>query len=514
KNSKRKNVNEIEEEDNKEVLESSKKAKAREHMDQLQKLQEKDPEFYEFLKEHDKEFLQFNDEDIDVSTSDTFADRLYIWCRKMMDLMWKMQKCKKMTAMRMRMEHLGLSVNMDGKSSKKVITTAMVDSWITSIHENTSLGAVRSIMRAFGTACHHGDDGEDESAVKFSIISSSVFNKIMLFFLGEMDGILRGLLKLPPNGGKKETTDELMTTKQWNRHNQLVKSYLGNALHVLNQMTDTEMILFTLRRLRYSCVILHFWGSGGGAPPVVSFLFLRDLCIRIGSDCLDICFKGIYKNYVMNCHFVNATNLEHIRFLGNCVIELLGVDLPTAYQHAFVFIRQLAMILREALNTKTKCDCEALLDQPTLIGSAEKPRRSQDRVYHPNILLHYAKGHNKEMNPWLDPGSSVFKKGVYKSDEEAEDGDDDDEAAAVFSTSNKTLKVTTKKREKETDRREVVAADDDAVEDLVLSSEEDEDEAISMMWRSQNLQSRSNTSSKNLQGYSTKSQNQQRMQHQ
>lgn len=26
-----------------------------------------DPEFFEFLKEHDKELLQFNDEDVDVS---------------------------------------------------------------------------------------------------------------------------------------------------------------------------------------------------------------------------------------------------------------------------------------------------------------------------------------------------------------------------------------------------------------------------------------------------------------
>jgi nucleolar complex protein 2 len=76
-------------------------------------------------------------------------------------------------------------------------------------------------------------------------------------------------------------------------------------------------------------VALHFWGTGGGALPVVSCLFL-------------------------NCHFVNAVKLKHIRFLSNCVIELLGVDLPTAYQHAFIFIRQLAMILRDALDTKTK----------------------------------------------------------------------------------------------------------------------------------------------------------------
>lgn len=99
---------------------------------------------------------------------------------------------------------------------------------------------------------------------------------------------------------------------------------------------------------------LHFWGTGGGALPVVSFLFLRDLCVRIGSECVDECFKGIYKAYVLNCQFVNAKKLQHIQFLGNCVIELLRVDLSAAYQHAFLFIRQLAMILKEALTMKTK----------------------------------------------------------------------------------------------------------------------------------------------------------------
>lgn len=51
---------------------------------------------------------------------------------------------------------------------------------------------------------------------------------------------------------------------------------------------------------------------------------------------------------------MNATKLQHIQFLGNCVTELFRVDLPAAYQHAFVFIRQLAMILRDALTMKTK----------------------------------------------------------------------------------------------------------------------------------------------------------------
>lgn len=88
--------------------------------------------------------------------------------------------------------------------------------------------------------------------------------------------------------------------------------------------------------------------------PVFSFLFLRDLCVQLSSDCIDDCIKGMYKAYVLNCQFVNPTKLQHIQFLGNCFIELLRLDLPTAYQHAFVFIRQLAMVLRKALDSKTK----------------------------------------------------------------------------------------------------------------------------------------------------------------
>lgn len=137
----------------------------------------------------------------------------------------------------------------------------MVDSWCDSIRKEGKLSAIRTLMRAFHTACHYGDDGVNDPTTKFSIMSSNVFNKIMLFVLMEMDGILRKLLKLPSSGGKKESIQELKSTKQWNNYNHVVKSYLGNALHVLNQMTDTEMISFTLRRLKYSSVLLAAFPS-------------------------------------------------------------------------------------------------------------------------------------------------------------------------------------------------------------------------------------------------------------
>ncbi|MBA0853601.1 hypothetical protein Goshw_019727, partial [Gossypium schwendimanii] len=323
---------------------------AREHKEQLERLQKKDPEFYQYLQQYGKDLLTFDDADEDFD-DDAEVD---------------MEDAENQLDDETYQHDIP---EEEEKPSKNVLTTEMVNSWCKSIREDEKLSAVHSIMKAFRTACHYGDDTGTDSSAKFAVMSSSVFNKIMLFTLSEMDRILRKLLKLPASGGKKETIIELMNTKQWKNYNHLVKSYLGNALHVLNQMTDTKMISFTLRRLQYSSVFLaafpsllrkyikvalHFWGTGGDALPVVSFLFLRDLCVRLGSDCLDECFRGIYKAYVLNCHFVNASKLQHIQFLANCVIELIRVDLPTAYQHAFVFIRQLAMLLRDALNMKTK----------------------------------------------------------------------------------------------------------------------------------------------------------------
>ncbi|KAM3285510.1 nucleolar complex-associated protein 2 [Capsicum chacoense] len=367
-----KKSSEIEENTDEMVSKSSSEQNAKGHVEQLKRLQLKDPEFYQFLQEHDKELLEFDDEDIDDDDeTEMHGDEI------------EDDEADEFDA-----EQLDHADGKEVKSSTNVVTSAMVDSWCSSIHENRNSGAIRSLMRAFRTACHYGDDTGEDAKSKWSTMSSAVFNKIMLFVLKEMDGILRGLLKLPTSGGKKEMIKDMSNTKRWKSNNHLVKSYLGNALHVLNQMTDTEMISFTLRRLRFSSVflaafpallrkyikvLLHFWGTGGGALPVVSFLFLRDLCIQLGSDCTDECFRGMYKAYLLNCQFMNASKLQHIQFLGNCFVELIRVDLPNAYQHAFVFIRQLAMILRDA-------------------HSSSKTKKSSQKAKHSSKEAHNTKG--------------------------------------------------------------------------------------------------------------------------
>ena len=153
---------------------------------------------------------------------------------------------------------------------RKVITTAVVDSWCEEIKNNQKVSAIRASLRAFRSACHYGDDDSNRTPGS-DIISSSVFNRIMVLVLGEMDKALRGLLKLPSTGGKRETILDLMHTRIWKKYGNLVKLYLGNSLHVLNQMTDEEMISFTLKRLKPSAVFL-------AAFPVLLRKFMKVRC--------------------------------------------------------------------------------------------------------------------------------------------------------------------------------------------------------------------------------------------
>lgn len=321
------------------------KSEVSKHKQELEHLQQKDPEFYKFLQEHDKELLEFDDEDSEDSEREEEEDE------EGMDHESGEEK----------------KTVEDGTSIS--LSTALVETWCAAVKEKQHFGALKNLLRAFRTACHYGDGESEDMGSKFNISSSHVFNKIMLYVLVEIDGVFKKMLGLTDMSEKKGGAVEVQKLSKWKKLEPFVKTYLGNALHILNQMTDNQMIAFTVRRLKasviflaafpilarkYMKVALHFWGSGEGALPLLSFMFIREMALRLGSDYLETCLKGMYKEYVAHARFVNPTSLPRIHFMASCVVELYGIDSAAAYQNAFIFIRQLAIVLRNALSMKTK----------------------------------------------------------------------------------------------------------------------------------------------------------------
>ena len=180
------------------------------HKSDLENLKKTDPEFYEYLKDTDKDLLDFESDEEDEGQEDSHAKK-----------------------------NIGEEKPQESSPpyEKGVVTSESLDSWCDTALEKGSLPALKYLLRVYRVACHYGDG--DESDESMHLASSAVYNKIMLFMLKNTDIILRKSLEIEDQG-----VDEVDVIKQprWGKVEPLVRSYLGNTLHLLG--TTERMTLY------------------------------------------------------------------------------------------------------------------------------------------------------------------------------------------------------------------------------------------------------------------------------
>ena len=62
----------------------------------------------------------------------------------------------------------------------------------------------------------------------------------------------------------------------------------------------------------------------------------------------------MFQQYVKNSKFVSPTTYPGINFMRLSLVELCLLDHNASYEHAFLYIRQLAIHLRNAVTLKKK----------------------------------------------------------------------------------------------------------------------------------------------------------------
>lgn len=108
--------------------------------------------------------------------------------------------------------------------------------------------------------------------------------------------------------------------------------------------------------------------DGGVTVRALTFLRLRQCAVELPYPILDTVIKGVYLAYVrLSKKFAGAEGrLPMARLMAAAVVEVASLDMAAAYQHGFVYMRQLALHLRAALTAKSPAAVTTVLSWPFL----------------------------------------------------------------------------------------------------------------------------------------------------
>ncbi|KAJ8016480.1 hypothetical protein DPEC_G00007650 [Dallia pectoralis] len=327
-----------------------KKGTASQHKDSLSRLKSKDPEFYKFLQQNDQTLLNFDDTD---SSEDDEESKYHTLPTKLEE------------------DSSDEDQEEAPKKSKKSaevtkVTDKMVDEWRRAIKNEPTPRLFREITQAFKAAVATTKGGTAEPC-RYKVAESSVFNSLILFCIRDIHTALQRMLNLKPDKNQKLVLPS--SSPKWQKNQVDIRMYLSGIVQLLSCLTEATVISAVLRHANqlvpyYLCnpkqcrhllkQLIKQWSTGEETSRVLAFLALNKICRHKQDTYLNSILKQMYISYVQNCKFTSPTVLPMINFMQRTLTEMYSLDTQVSYQHSFIYIRQLAIHLRNAMTMKKK----------------------------------------------------------------------------------------------------------------------------------------------------------------
>jgi len=370
---------EIEDDDDEDLEAAEARMKA-----EMAKLAESDPDFHEYLQQNDTSLLDFHEEASDDDSGD--------------DEDLEVDK-----------ESGGNEDEADDemKSNVVIVDTKVLKAYEHGAFKSHGLKPLRKLIAAYISACHMSDEsssGRSHSSnrKKFVIESSVIFDKLLVTCLAKVHEEFH--FHLIGNGAKvsregkddddqqEEQDDEvdafdentplnpnkIAKSDRYSYLKPTIQSFIKATLHLMEEAKESKLLNFIIKSLanyvpylsafpQLSKALLKMltlkWSSTSDSTQefqsvrVNSFLRIRQLALTQPFPFIEMCLKSVYLAYARSAKFANASSisslLPQLTFMGNCVVELYTLDYASSYQHSFIYIRQLALHLRTALQKKT-----------------------------------------------------------------------------------------------------------------------------------------------------------------
>ena len=367
---------------------------ARDQKKYLASLKDKDPEFYKFLEENDQELLNFDESSSseDDDDGDNTEDRLH----------------KPPETLEVASDDSDFEVEKDNDdlpSESGKLTRSMIDKWSERIEKSPNPSVISELVLAFRSAIGtlgQGATGEDLDdglpsskqgqkgknlkkpakvlKSKYKITATGgMFNVLVKVCLEKMEPALAKLLSI--DEGKKKNKVDPQKSKNWKPLNKWLKAYTSDLAKLLSSLSEPSVISSLLKHIHglvpyYGCLpksaksllktLIILWSTHADEPVrVLSFMVIVKL-IRNTKDVnegktedgldedrslpmLELCIKGMYMAYIRNSKFTSPNTWPVIHFMRRSLSEVFLLDAALAYRHAFIYIRQLTIHLRNAI---------------------------------------------------------------------------------------------------------------------------------------------------------------------
>ena len=173
----------------------------------------------------------------------------------------------------------------------------------------------------------------------------------------------------------------LEKASRWTDMKSILSTFFKSTLHLITESKEPDLLAVVLKAMskymRYMTpfpriaeaflkTLTELWsaplGDASADYQVVrlnAFLRIRQLALTQPFPFNELCLKKTYLAYTRRAKFggtsasIMTNALPTLTFMGNCLVELYSLDHHSSYQHAFIYIRQLALFLRTAMQKKT-----------------------------------------------------------------------------------------------------------------------------------------------------------------
>lgn len=310
----------------------------------LENLEEKDPEFYKYLKENDKDLLDFEG----VNPLDAMSE----------DEDEQEQDDEEQNEAQPEADEDSRPASGD----KIEITIDLVKKWHERL-QNPTTKVIKNVCIAFKVAVNiNKSDAEDH---KYAVTDPKAFNELMFLALKDVPEAIQKLIpyKISPHTGVR-------TIPQKNQHlkhvSSILKSQAGSYITLLKDITNTETAALVLKSLQevlpyylshrrllkqIFTAIVDVWATTSEVDTqIATFAFLNNASKEFPKSVLEIVLKLVYSSFLQNCRKTNVHTMPMINFCKNSAAELFGIDETLSYQIGFEYVRQLAIHLRNSIN--------------------------------------------------------------------------------------------------------------------------------------------------------------------